>query len=204
MHFFIFIGFYRMPAISHTRPVHLQFESCGRDPGLCTYPTANVTLTRRQQLLMVGQPYKILVELDMPESKRNQEVGMFMVCLELKDAEKIVMDQSCRAAMLHYKSPLLQTMMTTMFAPVFISGSAEEKQMVVVELFSGFEEDPMRPVTEAMVQVRSQHVEVYKVALRIHAHFTGLRYFVSLFINSWNLTYFNPPYTYLYMPMTLG
>lgn len=132
---FLYVAFYYsyMPAISHTRPVHLQFEPCGRDPGLCTFPTANVTLTRRQQLLMIGQPYRILVELDMPESKRNQELGMFMICLELKDADKYVMDKSCRAAMLHYKSPLLQSIMTAALAPFLISGSAEEKQMVIID-----------------------------------------------------------------------
>lgn len=177
---FLYAAFYYsyMPAISHTRPVHLQFESCGREMGLCTYPTANVTLTRRQQLLMVGQPYRVLVELDMPESKRNQDVGMFMVCLEMKDSEQVTIDKACRAAMLHYRSPFLQYIMTGALAPFLMSGSVEEKQMVVVELFSGFEEDPMRPTTEAMVQVKSQHVDVYKVALRIHAHFTGLRYFM--------------------------
>ncbi|ODN05679.1 Seipin [Orchesella cincta] len=177
---FLYVAFYYsyMPAISHTRPVHLQFESCGRDLGLCTFPTANVTLTRRQQLLMVGQPYRILVELDMPESKRNQDLGMFMVCASLKDGEKVTIDKSCRSAMLHYKSPLLHYIMTTSLAPFLLSGSAEEKQLISVELFHGFEEDPLRPVTEATIEIQSQHIEVYSVRLRIHAHFTGLRYFM--------------------------
>ena len=34
-------------------------------------------LTNKQQILMVGQPYKINLQLEMPESPANKELGNF-------------------------------------------------------------------------------------------------------------------------------
>lgn len=34
---------------------------------------------------MVGQPYRISVNIDMPESDQNLRLGMFMVCAEMRD-----------------------------------------------------------------------------------------------------------------------
>lgn len=102
---FLYVAFYYayMPSISHVRPIHVQFEyvssygsesvlicnsfdspemfyvgsrACSEGKGLCSFPTADVRLTKRHQLLMVGQPYKIYVQLEMPESPVNKDLGM--------------------------------------------------------------------------------------------------------------------------------
>jgi len=123
-----------------------SYRSCGREKGLCTFPSANVTLTKRQKLLMVGQPYKIAVEIEMPESVANQQLGMFMVCAELKNSGGGVVDKSCRSAILHYKSFFHHIIATFIYTPFLLSGSAEEKQLLAIELFSGFQEDPVSNV----------------------------------------------------------
>jgi seipin len=92
---------------------------------------------------MVGQPYRIVVEMEMPESEANQELGMFMVCVEMKDAEYSTVGRSCRSAILRYKSFLHHAITTFAFAPFLLAGSAEEKQLVTVELFPRFQEDPV-------------------------------------------------------------
>lgn len=92
---------------------------------------------------MVGQPYKIAVELEMPESLANQELGMFMVCAELKNAVGGIIEKACRSAILHYKSFFHHVIATFVYSPFLLSGSAEEKQLVAIELFSGFQEDPV-------------------------------------------------------------
>ena len=43
---------------------------------MCSYPTAYVQLTKKQQLLMVGQQYKMHLDLEMPESPANQNLGI--------------------------------------------------------------------------------------------------------------------------------
>jgi seipin len=118
-------------------------RACGRSPGLCTFPSAVVPLTERQQLLMVGQPYKVVVELELPESPHNRDTGMFMVCGELRDAEHDTVERSCRSAILHYKSFIHNVIATLIYFPFLLSGSAEEKQLISVELFSGFQEHPV-------------------------------------------------------------
>jgi len=43
--------------------------------------------------------------------------------------------------MLHYRSPLLQALITLALSPFMIFGNTEEKQTIVVELYSEFEDD---------------------------------------------------------------
>lgn len=109
---------------------------------------------------MFGQPYKIHLDLEMPESPTNKElgiilfllyifiskrkfyiVGMFMVCADFRGKYGKLITHSCRSAMLHYKSSLLHTIHTLLFSPFFLFGTAEEKQHVTVELFTEFQED---------------------------------------------------------------
>ncbi|XP_069677157.1 seipin isoform X1 [Periplaneta americana] len=177
---FLYVAFYYtyMPSISHVRPVHLQFESCKDTQGICSFPSAHVQLTKRQQLLMVGQQYKMYLDLEMPESPTNQKLGMFMVCIQLHDKDGQLVDNSCRSTMLHYRSYLLHTLTTLMFSPMMMFGNKEEKQNIILELFADFEEDQNHPVTDIYVEIQSRHVELYSATLHVHAHFTGLRYFM--------------------------
>ena len=39
------------------------------------YPTAEVILSKEKLRLMLGQPYKISVEVEMPESPPNKQLG---------------------------------------------------------------------------------------------------------------------------------
>ena len=67
--------------------------------------------------------------------------GMFMVCIQLHDKDDQLVDNSCRSTMLHYRSYLLHTLTTLIFSPLMMFGSKEEKQNIVLELFTDFEED---------------------------------------------------------------
>lgn len=78
---FMYIAFYYtyMPITSHSRPAHMQFSSCENGKDMCSFPQAYVALTKKQQLLMVGQPYRVVIVIDMPESQVNKNLGMFQV-----------------------------------------------------------------------------------------------------------------------------
>ncbi|KAI5705384.1 hypothetical protein M8J75_014421 [Diaphorina citri] len=175
---FLYIAFYYtyIPNISHVRPVHLKFNACDEQKGVCSYPTAHVQLTKRHQLLMVGQPYKILMHLEMPESPTNIELGMFMVCAQLKDKTGDLISHSCRSAMLHYRSSLLITLKTLVQAPFLILGGYEEKQTLTLELFSEYEEDQNHPVTDIYIEVQSRFIHIYSASIHINAALSGLRY----------------------------
>lgn len=145
---------------------------------MCTFPAAHVSLTKRQQLLMLGQPYKVFVNIEMPESVQNRDLGMFLVCAEMRDQGQNLRGHSCRSAMLRYKSDLLTRITTWVLSPLFILGVREEKQSVQVELFSDYLDEKTNPVTNVFVEIQSGAVQFYDITLQITAQFTGLRYFM--------------------------
>ncbi|XP_044126371.1 seipin isoform X2 [Bufo gargarizans] len=179
---FLYGSFYYsyMPTVKYSTPVHYQYSStCDPSPGiLCSFPTANVSLLRnnRDRVLRYGQPYRITLELYVPESTVNQDLGMFMVSMSFYTKGGKEIFYTARSAMLHYKSPLLKTLETLATFPLLLMGFSEQKQTLEVELHSEYREDSYVPTTGAVIQVQSVHIQIYSAELRVHAHFTGLRY----------------------------
>ncbi|XP_061381044.1 seipin [Danaus plexippus] len=175
---FMYIVFYYtyMPNVTHVRPVHLQFKSCDENMGVCSFPSAHVQLTRRNQVLMSSQPYKVRLVMDVPETQINKDLGMFMVCAQMRASGGALVSSSCRSAMLKHRSKLHHVLRVLAFAPLLLSGVNEEKQTIQVELFSDFEDDQSHPVTDAYVELQSRYIQVLSCELHIEAHFTGLRY----------------------------
>lgn len=125
---------------------------------------------------MVGQPYRISVNIDMPESEQNVQLGMFMVCAEMRDQKTRLRNHACRSAMLHYRSNLARTITTLVMSPLIVLGFKEETQHVPIELFTNYEDDQENPVTDVFVEIQTKQIQFYSVTLHITAHFTGLRY----------------------------
>lgn len=174
-----------MPAVTFVRPVHYAFRTdCGSPgPELCSFPTANVSLLgwNREKVLLYGQLYRISLELELPESPANRALGMFMVTVTCYGAGGRPLASAARAAMLHYRSRLLRTLHTVAFAGVFLAGFAEEKQTLEIELYSRYREDPYAPTVGAVLEIQSKRIQLYGARLRVHAHFTGLRYLLYHF-----------------------
>jgi hypothetical protein len=63
-----------------------------------------------------------------------------MVCIQLRDKDNLLVDNSCHSTMLHYGSYLLH-MLTTLISPLMMFGNKEEEQNIVLELFTDYEED---------------------------------------------------------------
>lgn len=186
---FLYTSFYftYMPEESITWPINFHYRSCQEKPGICSNPCAIVAVTdpNRGSVLARGQKYRVVVDFEMPESPTNQRIGnednmlslgMFLINMSMKTHTGEVLRESSRSSMLRYKSPLLQTISTMTFSPLLLYGIQEEKQMVTVELFSQYEEDPVIPLSEVHVELQTRFVELYGAQLRIHAVFSGLRY----------------------------
>ncbi|XP_004923142.2 seipin isoform X3 [Bombyx mori] len=144
--------------------------------GICSFPYAYVQLTRKSSILMSGQLYRIRLILEMPESNVNKDLGMFMVCTQMRAKGGVLVSSSCRSTMLRYRSKLHEYIRTAVMAPLLMSDVVEEKQTIQVDLFTEFDDDPNQPVTDAYVELQSRYVQVYGGQLHIEAHFTGLRY----------------------------
>ncbi|KAM3825234.1 seipin isoform 1-T2 [Vipera latastei] len=184
---FLYGSFYYsyMPTVSYVSPVHYRFRTdCGQPgPELCSFPVANITFFKdsRDQVLMYGQPYRMSLELELPESPVNQNLGMFMVMISCYTKGGRVISSSARAAMLHYRSRLLRILDTLAFAGLFLAGFTEQKQTVEVELYSDYKEDSYVPTIGAVIEIQTTRIQIYGAHLRIHAHFTGLRYILYNF-----------------------
>lgn len=179
---FLYGSFYYsyMPTVSFSTPVHFYYTSdCdASESALCSFPTANISFMKneRDQVMAYGQPYRISLELEMPESPVNAQLGMFMVKMSSYTKGGKTVSSVGRSTMLHYRSSLLQIMSTVMFSPFFLSGMAEQKQLIEVELFSDYKTNAYQPTVGAVIEIQSKRVQIYSSQLCIHAYFTGIRY----------------------------
>nr|XP_033810737.1 seipin [Geotrypetes seraphini]XP_033810738.1 seipin [Geotrypetes seraphini] len=184
---FLYGSFYYsyIPTVRYTTPVHYHFRTDCTSPGqdLCSFPMANISLIKngRDRVLMYGQPYRISLELEMPESPVNQELGMFMVSIMCYTKGGQIISSSTRSAMLHYRSRALRLMDTFFYAGLLLTGFLEQKQMVEVELYSDYREDSYVPTLGALIEIQNKRIQIYAAQLKIHAHFTGLRYLLYNF-----------------------
>ncbi|KAM6160669.1 seipin isoform 3-T6 [Erethizon dorsatum] len=184
---FLYGSFYYsyMPTVSHLSPVHFYYRTdCDSSvTSLCSFPVANVSLAKsgRDRVLMYGQPYRITLELELPESPVNQDLGMFLVTVSCYTRGGRIISTSSRSVMLHYRSDLLQTLDTIVFSSLLLFGFAEQKQLLEVELYADYRENSYVPTTGAIIEIHSRRIQLYGAYLRIHAHFTGLRYLLYNF-----------------------
>ena len=179
---FLYGSFYYsyMPTVSFSAPVHYQYNTdCdASEPLLCSFPMANVSLLKngRDQVMANGQPYRVSLELEMPESPVNEQLGMFMVKISCYAKGGETVSSVARSTMLHYRSTVLQTLSTLFFSPILMTGITEQKQLVDVELYSDYRMNAYLPTVGAIIEIHSKRVQIYSAQLRIHAYFTGVRY----------------------------
>lgn len=179
---FLYGSFYYsyMPTVSFSTPVHFYYTSdCDTsESALCSFPTANISFLKNEkdQVMANGQPYRISVELEMPESPVNEHLGMFLIKMIFYSKGGKTVSSVARSTMLHYRSSLLKTMSTLLFSPLLLSGMAEQKQLIEVELISDYKTNAYEPTVGAVIEIQSKRVQIYSSQLRIHAYFTGVRY----------------------------
>ncbi|XP_052431025.1 BSCL2 lipid droplet biogenesis associated, seipin, like isoform X3 [Carassius gibelio] len=185
---FLYGSFYYsfMPTANFITPVYFFYsrtDCLSPHHSLCSFPVANVSLLKngKHQVMTYGQPYRITLELEMPESPANQELGMFLVKMNPYSKAGPIVDRSARSAMLHYRSSLLQALGTVAFSPLLLTGASEQKQSVMVELYSEFKDDSYNPIVGAIIEIHSQRIQIYRAHLYIFAHFTGIRYLLYHF-----------------------
>jgi len=187
-----------IPVVEHEASLHVGFQPCFDTPQKCGFINASVSMNmlsgtggqganpeRPSPVLMAGQPYTVVVALNMPESPRNLDLGMFMSCLQVASSDKTtksgkeeIIRSSCKSSMIQYRSALLRTIETLILAPFYMSGHLVEKQNVYIEFFDDFKDNPLNPANQMEFELQSRFAEVYNARLIIHAKFVGIRYFM--------------------------
>ncbi|XP_039976078.1 seipin-like [Xiphias gladius] len=178
---FLYGSFYYsyMPKAAFSTPVHYYYRAdCEYSASsLCSHPVANISLMRnKKHVLKLGQAYRISLQLEMPETPTNQELGMFMIKTTCFSQDGSQMASSARSSMLRYRSNLLRTLRTVLLLPAFLTGATEQKQVLEVELFSDYTDNPYAPLVTAIIEIQSNKVQIYSSQLFVHAQFTGIRY----------------------------
>jgi len=174
---FLYATFYYayMPMEMHHIPVHFQFQPCKDTNARCSFPSAQLRLSRNQKLHQ-GQTYSISLKLEIPDSPVNEDHGMFMTCLQITSVSGEQIGESCKSSIAQYRSPLLRTMETVTYSPSLLTGWSTQKQEVLINYFSNFQTDPRTPAEVITVEVKSKHLEVAEASLEIHAELKGLKY----------------------------
>ena len=70
---FIFLSFK-----VHAEEINFQFEPCEMSPGPCSFLNTSLQIIPKRHKLMVGQPYRIELTLELPESVANQVQGLLL------------------------------------------------------------------------------------------------------------------------------
>ena len=95
-----------------------------------------------------------------------------------------LLTSSSRLVMLKYRSWLLRTMDTLVYAPLYLVGYLEETQLRRIDLFRNYNENVFRPTSTIALEISNVDIQVYDAVLMINTNFYGLKYLMY----QWPLT----------------
>ncbi|RUS80341.1 hypothetical protein EGW08_011910 [Elysia chlorotica] len=198
-----YLAFYStyVPTAEIRKPVHLSFSVCPSGTGICSFPSANVSFWNeegtRQDFLGAGQAYSMTLTLEVPESSRNRDLGMFVIVVKMFDRNGMVSLTSERSTMLRYMSIISRVLDFLGWMPLYFFGFKEHKQTLSVMMFPHLVDDYYHPSVGARVEIRSHGLEIYSCMLILAAKFTGLKYYLyywpvtsTMFAFLWNFIIF--------------
>lgn len=181
----VYGGFYNsfVPQPVHEGPAHFLFEPCEEKMAKCGFLNASVLLSNQRQrsTLMAEQDYVLSLSLEMPESPVNRDLGMFMTCTQLMNKNRTPIRKACKSSILKYKSDQMRFVELLFTWPAILTNYHGEKQIVHVQFFEDYREDPMNPLMSIDFQIMSRHAEMYNAKFQVQAKFSGLRYILHHF-----------------------
>lgn len=185
-----------IPSRFHEQSIHFDY---GNHPSLSrnghapmTLPTAVLDLHRPQHqwtasslvesptptptVMVPGVKYDVIVELDMPESTVNTDVGMFMVTTTLRSSEHQVLASSARSAFVRDSHSLVRWLRVALWVVPYAMGVTEPIQAVTLLAINGYTESQEYPLAEVVISLNNPEMQVYSAKLTIIAQLTGFRY----------------------------
>jgi len=177
---FLYLTFYfaYMPIDLYKIPISLKFDTCEHSAApaeKCSSVWGEFSLERGQELTH-GQSYSMSVYLTLPDNPVNEDHGMFMTCLTLKNNRGQLRNQSCKSSMIEYRSSLLRFLETIVFSPAFLFGFMSQKQYLKIDFFNDYQSDPYARGEVITLEIQSKVLQVFDAELEITADLQGLRY----------------------------
>lgn len=159
-----------------------------------TTSDANPTL---MMILIPGQRYFFEVDLILPESEINRQLGVFMVKVDLRSSDGATLASSKQHSMLPYESTLVSLFRKTMLLLPLASGIMSETKtitllcfdnyvdassknpMSIVEVNLGVPNPSLFPNTMQSIQVHSAELKYGKEMNSIQTFFRNWKYFCA-------------------------
>ncbi|BFZ58735.1 hypothetical protein PYCC9005_005800 [Savitreella phatthalungensis] len=175
---FIIFYYYNVPAHQVLMPVHLQFHGDA--------PWAKLDLPFSPNKLLTGQPYDISIDIALPDSPNNHQIGNFMVSLEFfagvagESDGDVPLIASSRPNILRYKSPAIHWSGTVLKAGAVLGGWTREEQHLSTRLYEGYTFDAgWRSSSHyARISLSSPELAVYSCSLRFQSRLQGLAWWL--------------------------
>jgi hypothetical protein len=130
------------------------------------------------RFLASGQKYDFILTLDMPETKVNFDIGMFMAETRLRTADGGIVAKSARPLILRQYSWLIQSGQTILWFLPLLFGVMEQTQSVSVVCIDGFVEAYQTPLAGAEIILSHPRVQIYTATLSVVAQLEGIRYYM--------------------------
>lgn len=186
-----------IPARLHEQEIFFDYgnhAALARDGLLdrLTLPTATLNLLNPEQqweasplvklpvrappVLVPGVKYDIFIELAVPESRTNVDIGMFMVSTTLKSFESEVLATSSRPAIVHEAHSLVRWLRVGALAVTHALGLTEPSQLLHILAINGITESKVHPLTSVVVTLNHPEVQIYSAKLTVIAQLSGVRY----------------------------
>ncbi|EEH39704.2 TTL domain-containing protein [Paracoccidioides lutzii Pb01] len=169
-----------VPQIGLERQVHLQFGD--------GHPHGTATLGAE---LISGQQYDVSVILYLPRTPSNLAAGNFMLDLKLfsttdtsntnTSMKADLVKGSRRFAILTYASPMVDTVRRVSKIPLYVLGWQREAEGLKVSMMEQAEFGKKKQAMPKVLRLEIQSVErmqIYNVAVRFDARFSGLRWII--------------------------
>jgi len=168
--------FLYIPQIAHSLPVYFQYYDN------ISQPTAEVDLSvkswRQSGILTGGQYYNVLIELNVPDSQHNYDLGNFMINLTFKNALNETVGYSSRPCIVKYKSFVQKNIETFVKTVPLFFDVAQESQTIYLPLIESYMEDDEVSTTKAIVTLSNKSLHLNTARLNFEARFHGLRYYM--------------------------
>ncbi|KAK4517371.1 uncharacterized protein ATC70_000706 [Mucor velutinosus] len=173
--FTAYLTFYQryIPKTAHVEPIYFQYLDIERPQGQVHFKGPNPVMPLRHE-----QAYDVSVQLHVPTSDINFDLGNFMVHVELQTKNGTVLAESSRPAILRYQSHAQRILHVIAKALPLLIGWTEESQHIHVVLLENYIEKRATPITQAQVTLSTSKLQVYDAHISVIADFRGLRYYM--------------------------
>jgi len=161
---------------AHSLPVYFQYYDD------IPQPTAEVDLSvnswRQSGILTGGQYYNVLMELNVPDSQHNYDLGNFMINLTFKNALNETVGYSSRPCIVKYKSFVQKNIESIVKTVPLFFDVAQESQTIYLPLIESYIEDEEVSTTKAIITLSNKSLHLNTARLNFEARFHGLRYYM--------------------------